>query len=438
MVVYEVRPEKDDPNRTRITIGGNSICYPGNVGTNTASLELLKLLLNSVLLQKGARFSSIDCKNFYLGTPMPKPEYVRIKILDIPQEFINKYKLTGLDRDGWIYFRIQQGCYGLLQAGTLANDLLRFRFKAKDFYEAASTPGLWHHKWRPIQFCLIIDNFGVEYVCLEHFTYLLDILKKFHGVQYNMAGDKFAGMDIEWNYASRRCCISMPGYISLLLLKYRHPQPTKLQLSPYKCLPIAYGAKSHITPDLDASELLDANRKCCVQEIVGSLLYYAQAVDNKLLVVLSVIAARQAKATVATEHAVNLLLDYVATYPNYGIVYCASDMILCAHADAGFLNDTNSCSRASAHIYLSENDPFLQFNGAILSISQIIKFVMSSAAKSELAALFITAREMIPHRQILIAMDWPQPKSPIQTDSSTAAGVTNKTIVPCRSKMMDI
>ncbi len=122
---------------------------------------------------------------------------------------------------------------------------------------------------------------------------------------------------------------------------------------------------------------------------------------------LSAIAARQAKATVATEQAVNLLLDYVATYPNDGIVYCASNMILCAHADAGFLNETNSRSRVGTHIYLSENDPFLQFNGAILSIAQIIKFVMASAAKSELAALFIMARKMIPHPQTLIAMGWP-------------------------------
>jgi hypothetical protein len=112
-------------------------------------------------------------------------------------------------------------------------------------------------------------------VGLEHFTYLLDILKKFNGIQYNMAGDKFAGMDIKWNYASHCCCISMPGYISLLLLKYKHPQPAKPRLSPYKCLPITYSAKLHITPDPDASELLDANPKCCIQEIVGSMLYYA-------------------------------------------------------------------------------------------------------------------------------------------------------------------
>ena len=165
-----------------------------------------------------------------------------------------------------------------------------------------------------------------------------------------MAGNKFAGMDIECNYAACRCHISMPDYISLLLLKYKHPHLTKPQLSPYKCLPIAYSAKLHITPDPDALELLGANHKCCVQEIVGPLLYYAQAVDNILLVMLSAIAARQAKATVATEQAVNLLLDYVATYPNDCIVYCASDMKLCAHADAGFLNKTNSCSKAGAHI----------------------------------------------------------------------------------------
>ena len=81
----EVRPEKDDPNRTRITIGGYHICYPGNVDTNTASLELVKLLLNSVLSWKGAHFSSIDLKNFYLATPMLDPGYIQIKILTYRQ-----------------------------------------------------------------------------------------------------------------------------------------------------------------------------------------------------------------------------------------------------------------------------------------------------------------------------------------------------------------
>jgi hypothetical protein len=113
-------------------------------------------------------------------------------------------------------------------------------------------------------------------------------------------------------------------------------------------------------------------------------------------------------------------------------------MVLCAHSNAGFLNETNYRSCAGAHIFLSENEPFPRFNGAVLSFAQIIKFVMASAAKSELAVLFVMAREMIPHRQTLISMGWPQPKSPIQTDNSTPAGVTNKTIVPRRAKMIDM
>jgi hypothetical protein len=412
LVVCEVRPEKDDPDRTRITIGGSRICYPGDVGTNTASLKLVKILLNSVLSRKGARFSTIDLKNFYLDTPMPDPEYVRIKMSDIPEEFILEYNLHGQDRDGWIYFEIRRGCYGLPQSGILANNLLRKRLVAEGFYESLSTPGLWRHKWRPIQFSLIVDDFGVEYVGIEHFNYLLNILKKYRGVQFNMAGDKFASITIKW---------------------------VKPRLSPHTCLPITYGTKTQLTPETDTLELLSEDCKRCIQEIVQFLLYYACAVDNKLLVALSAIAARQATAAIATEQAIHFLLDYVATYhPNDGIVFCASDMILCAHSDAGFLNETNARSRAGAHVFLSENDPFPRFNGAVLSIAQIIKFVMASAAESELAALFIAAREMIPHRQTLIDMGWPQPKSPIQTDNSTAAGVTNNAIVPRRSKMMDM
>jgi hypothetical protein len=50
------------------------------------------------------------------------------------------------------------------------------------------------------------------------------------------------------------------------------------------------------------------------------LLYYAHAVDIKLLIALYAFAARQAQATIATEQEVNHFLDYVATYPNDGII----------------------------------------------------------------------------------------------------------------------
>ena len=44
---------------------------------------------------------------------------------------------------------------------------------------------------------------------------------------------------------------------------------------------------------------------------------------------------------------------------------------------------------------------------------------------------------MVAMRQTLQEMKWPQPKSPLQTDNSAAAGVVNNTIVPRNLKTMD-
>ena len=59
-----MRPGKKDPNRTRITICGTNVCYPGDVGTNTASLELFRLMINSVLSREVAKYVCFDIEIF--------------------------------------------------------------------------------------------------------------------------------------------------------------------------------------------------------------------------------------------------------------------------------------------------------------------------------------------------------------------------------------
>ena len=145
----------------------------------------------------------------------------------------------------------------------------------------------------------------------------------------------------------------------------------------------------------DTSPLLNEKGINIIQGIVGALLYVGRAVNNKLLVALSAIGAQQAAA-------IEQLLDYVATYPNDGILFRKSEMILPAHTDAGFLNESRARSRAGAHIFLSENEPKPKLNGPILTIALIIKTVMASAAEAEMAALFITAKKMIPLCHTLI------------------------------------
>ena len=92
-VVCTVLPQKEDPNCTRITICGNLFYYPVDMGTPTASLELFKLIINSVLSKRGTQYATFDIKNIYLGTLLNQTEYVKIRLANIPQEFIEEYDL---------------------------------------------------------------------------------------------------------------------------------------------------------------------------------------------------------------------------------------------------------------------------------------------------------------------------------------------------------
>ena len=84
MVLFEVRPQKEDTNHTRITVAGSRICYPGGIGRPTDSLDLVKLMINSVLSCHNTCFVFFDAETFYLKIPMYRPEYVRIKLSGIP------------------------------------------------------------------------------------------------------------------------------------------------------------------------------------------------------------------------------------------------------------------------------------------------------------------------------------------------------------------
>ena len=84
-----------------------------------------------------------------------------------------------------MYFCICKGVYGLPQAGKLANDFLRKRLSTKGYYEAATNPVLWLQKWRPVMFCLTVDNFGIKYVGKQHAQHLLSILQEHYTVTTN-------------------------------------------------------------------------------------------------------------------------------------------------------------------------------------------------------------------------------------------------------------
>ena len=158
-------------------------------------------MINIVLLQPGARFVCFDIKNFYLDASLEEPEYVRIKHTDIPQEFIDGYKLTKYGRHEWIYFAIIRSAYGLKQSGKLSNALLRTRLEEEDYYKPTPLLACGDKKWCHIQFILVVDDFGVEYVGEEHTLHLVSVLKQYHEISQDRKGKMYAGIDFEWNYA---------------------------------------------------------------------------------------------------------------------------------------------------------------------------------------------------------------------------------------------
>jgi hypothetical protein len=167
------RPKKTETNHTRFTVGGNCINYPGAVATPTAEILVARLLFNSIISTKGACFKTMDISNFYLNSPLPCPEFIHIKLSDIPDEIIVEYTLREkATSNGSIYIMATKGMYGLPQAGLIANELLESRLNKNRYRQSKLVPGLWRHDTCPIQFTLVVDDFGVKYVGKENALHL--------------------------------------------------------------------------------------------------------------------------------------------------------------------------------------------------------------------------------------------------------------------------
>eukprot|EP00804_Cyclotella_cryptica_P002577 CCRYP_010410-RA/>CCRYP_010410-RA protein AED:0.12 eAED:0.12 QI:0/0/0/0.5/0/0/2/0/1280 len=436
--VCQVRTEKSEPNRTRATFGGNLIHYPDDVGTPTADLLLIKIFLNSVISTDGARFATADLSNFYLCTPMPRPEFGRVKLSDIPEEIIVEYKLREIATpDEWVYFRADKTHYGLPQAGSLSHDLLEKRLNQEGYFKSLVVPGLWKHKTRNIQFVLVVDDFGIKYVKRDDLDHLVAVLRRYYDVSVDIDGKEFVKIELDWDYKKQEVHLSMEPYLRKALRQFDNVVPTKRQDSPYPHVEPKYGAKVQFA-EYDTSPVVGKEGQTHIQKVNGKFLWYGRAVDPTTLVPLSALASQQSKPTQHTLVKAQHFLDYMAMQEPAVLTYRKSDMILAVHSDAGYLNEDNARSRIGGHHFLSEDVPLPPNNGAIHNVAEIIKAVMSSAAEAETGALYINARKAVEIRNILNELGHKQPPTPIQTDNSTAEGIVNNRLQPKRTKAMDM
>ena len=120
-VVCDYQPLKKMPYRCWLVVEGDKLPYASDSTAPVANLRESKILFNSTISQKTAKFMTIDISNFFLSSRMTNPEFMKIHCNDIPEDIHIKYNSTNyMDNNGYIYFKIIKGMYGLKQAVILA------------------------------------------------------------------------------------------------------------------------------------------------------------------------------------------------------------------------------------------------------------------------------------------------------------------------------
>jgi hypothetical protein len=100
--VCDYKPHKTEKERVRLTVGGDKLAYSGDVATSTADITTFKIRINSTLSTEDAAMMMMDIKNYYLGTHLPRFEYMKLLLSRFPEEIVQKYNLNALAVDGWV------------------------------------------------------------------------------------------------------------------------------------------------------------------------------------------------------------------------------------------------------------------------------------------------------------------------------------------------
>jgi hypothetical protein len=295
-IVCAYKPHKQEKERVRLTVDGDRLDYSGYVSTSTADITTFKIIVKSTLSTEDAAMMMMDIKNYYIGTPLPRFEYMKILLSHFPLEIIQKYNLNALAVDIWVYIEVRKGMYGLKQAVLLANQSLQTSLNPFGYYPARHTPGLWLHKIRPISFTLVVDDFAVKYVGKQHAEHLQNALLRTYELTTGWSATVYSSMTLKWDYNKRTCDISMPGYVSNVLSKFQHDTPKHPQHTPSWYVTPVYGASTQYATK-DETPPLTAKQCLTIQKVTGSVLYYARAVNPTVLMPLNDIATEQTKAT---------------------------------------------------------------------------------------------------------------------------------------------
>jgi hypothetical protein len=419
--------------RTRATIGGDRIDYPYSTTAVTAELESIKILMNA-MISDNAAFSTVDLEDFYLGTSLPHPEYIRIPLKFIPKKVRRFYNLDPFLYKGALYCVVLKTHYGLPQAGALSQNRLFAHLELHGYFQLFHAPALFRNKDGSIRFALVVDDFAVVWSSHAAMSHFLQVLRKLYTIKVDHKGTKYLGITIDIERAQRHVTLSMPGYIAKLLKRVR-PQGIKSASTPSLYSPPNYKTAGAQTATVDDSPLATKEQQLELQIVVGTLLYYARTVDPSILTVVHELGSVQSKPTLNDLKKMERLLQYISSHQNQGIRFHASTMQLQIQSDASYLCRPKARSVLGGLHYLGTTD---QINGPFFCTSKKISCVVSSAAEAELGAAFQNAQKGAQFRNTLIELGYPQEPTTLLVDNTVAEGLASNTVNARRSKSMDV
>jgi hypothetical protein len=99
-IVCDYKPHKKEKDCVRLTVGDDRFDYSGDFATSKADITTFTVLINSTLSTEDATMMMMYIKNYYLGTPLPRFEYMKMLVSRFPEEIIQKYNLNALAVDG--------------------------------------------------------------------------------------------------------------------------------------------------------------------------------------------------------------------------------------------------------------------------------------------------------------------------------------------------
>jgi hypothetical protein len=169
------------------------------------------------MISDDINLATIDLEDFYLGTPLPHREYVRIPIRFIPKKVREFYKLSQYIHKGALYCAVLKTHYGLPQAGALSQERLFAHLAQHGYKQLTHSQSLFRNATGAIRFALVVDDFAVIWKDTASISHFIRTLRLLYTVKIDWQGSKYLGMTIDVDRHKRSVTLSMPKYIEKLL-----------------------------------------------------------------------------------------------------------------------------------------------------------------------------------------------------------------------------